>query len=164
MTSKIIVADAGPLIALAKLNELLLLPQIFSEIYVPETVFSEVTLNPRHAESVTLTDFLSENTQINPGISNSFTEELSQALDDGEVQALALAKELNSGVLMDELRGRKLASYHSIPAVGVLGVLIKSKQLGLIAKVSPLLEQLLRENYHLSSALIARVLAQVGES
>lgn len=164
MSTKIIVADAGPLIALAKLDQLELMRQLFTDIYVPEKVFSEVTLNSKHPESSVLANYLTNHVQLNPDLENDFTQLLQHSLDDGEVQALALAKQLNSGVLMDEQRGRKLATYHAIPVVGVLGVLMKSKQMGLITEISPMLEQLQHENYHLSASLVARVLAQSGES
>ena len=64
---------------------------------------------------------------------------------------------------MDEMRGRKVAKFHEVAVVGVLGVLIKAKQEGLIEKIGPLIDQLEQENYRLSKALIARVLQQVNE-
>jgi predicted nucleic acid-binding protein len=39
----IIVTDSSPLISLAILNELKLLSKLFTEIYIPEAVFNEIT-------------------------------------------------------------------------------------------------------------------------
>lgn len=84
-------------------------------------------------------------------------------LDAGEIQALALARQLNCGVLMDELRGRKIAAYHHIHLVGVLGVFMQAKQQGLISQVKPLIKQLEQTNYRLSQALIDAVLERMEE-
>jgi len=40
----IVVADSTPLIALSKIDQLSLLPEIFSEIILPEAVYTEVVI------------------------------------------------------------------------------------------------------------------------
>ncbi len=40
----IIVADSTPLIALSKIGQLSLLPEIFSEVILPEAVYNEVVI------------------------------------------------------------------------------------------------------------------------
>ena len=94
---------------------------------------------------------------------NSFTQEISLILDAGEIQALALAKELDCGVLMDELRGRKVAQRYEIKTVGILGLLMQSKRQGLVKEVAPLIEELQAQNYRLSASLIKSVLERVEE-
>jgi predicted nucleic acid-binding protein len=42
--AKVIVADTGPLIALSLIDLLAFLPEFFSHVYVPETVFAEATV------------------------------------------------------------------------------------------------------------------------
>lgn len=161
MSKKIIVADASPLIALAKLDHLPLLQQVFSAIHVPETVYTEVINDLSREDAKTLKTFLDANSTPQPNITNEFTQVISLTLDAGETQALAQV--LNCGVLMDELRGRKVAQRHNIPAVGILGVLIQSKQQNLIKEIAPLLQKLQDENYRLSDALIRTVLERVNE-
>lgn len=163
MSKKIIVADASPLIALAKLDHLPLLQRVFSALHVPEIVYTEVINDLSREDSKALKTFLDANGTPHPNITNEFTQVISLTLDAGETQALALAQALNCGVLMDERRGRKVAQRHNIPAVGILGVLIQSKQQNLIKEVAPLLLKLQDENYRLSDALIRTVLERVNE-
>lgn len=164
MTASIIVADASPLIALAKLDRLELLDHLFSVLHVPEMIVYEVTADQSRVDARLLRVFLSEHAEIHPDTDNDFTREIGRILDAGEIQALALAQSLGCGVMMDELRGRKVAQHYQIKTVGVLGVLMQGKQLGLIAEVRPLIEQLQVENYRLSGALVAAVLEQMGET
>lgn len=163
MKRPIIVADAGPLIALAKLEQLELLQQIFSAIHVPETVYLEVTHQQARDDAQLLTAFIQTSAELHPVLSSDFVDELSLSLDDGEIQALALAKDLECGVLMDEARGRKIAGYYDISVVGVLGVLLQAKKLGLVESVSPLISTLQKANYRLSPALVEKVLSLAEE-
>ncbi len=45
LTIKLIVCDAGPLIALGKINQLQLLNHLYTEIYVPNVVLEECLVN-----------------------------------------------------------------------------------------------------------------------
>ena len=163
MSTSIIVADASPLIALAKLDRLDLLNALFSTLHVPDTVYTEVTVDQSRSDARLLKVFLAEYSTSHVEIENSFTQEISQVLDAGEIQALALSRELNCGVLMEELRGRKVAQRYDIQTVGILGLLMQGKRMGLINEVSPLIEELQAQNYRLSSSLIRSVLQLVGE-
>ena len=60
MNQSIIVADASPLIALAKLDRLDLLNALFSTLHVPDTVYTEVTVDQSRSDARLLKVFLSE--------------------------------------------------------------------------------------------------------
>ena len=159
----IVVSDAGPLIALAKLDLLSLLPQIFSIIYIPETVFEEATKNQQREDARIIANFKSSQVNVVTDLDNSFTESLKILLDDGEIQALSHAKALNCGVLMDEKRGRQVAIQHDIPIIGVIGVLLQAKEKGLILEIKSYLEALQNADYRLSGALLDKALDLAGE-
>lgn len=159
----IVVSDAGPLIALAKLDLLGLLPQIFSTIYIPKTVFEEATKNQQREDARRIASFKSPQVNVVDDLDNSFTESLKILLDDGEIQALSHAKTLNCGVLMDEKRGRQVAVQHNIPIIGVIGVLLQAKEKGLIPEVKMYLEALQDADYRLSGALLDKALGLAGE-
>ncbi len=163
MTKPIIVADASPLIALAKLEKLELLHELFSDLHVPETVLLEVTVAQSRTDARLLKSYIAANFTVHSTLENPFTQEIGRILDDGEIQALALARQLDCGVLIDELRGRKVAQRYDIKTVGVLGLLMQSKQQGLVSHITPLITQLQAENYRLSSRLIESVLERMGE-
>jgi hypothetical protein len=94
---------------------------------------------------------------------NDFCTQLRPALDEGELQALHLARQLHCGVLIDEYIGRQVTQSYQIPVVGVLGILLKAKQLGAIPAIAPLISDLLAQEYRLSKALVQKVLQAAGE-
>jgi predicted nucleic acid-binding protein len=119
----IIVADTGPLIALAKLQQLDLLAKLFEKIHLPQTVYQEATRDLEREDARLIAAFVGY-CQLCPDIHNTFADNLLALLDKGETQALTLARELNCGVLIDERRGRQVAKHYQIPVVGTLGMLL----------------------------------------
>ncbi len=160
---RIIVADTSPLIALAKLQQLTLLESTFARVHVPLTVLSEATRDLQRPDARLIREFASEHLIVHEDADNDFCTQLRQTLDEGEVQALHLARQLGCGVLMDEQMGRHVAQSYQIPVVGVLGVLLKAKQSGAIPAVAPLINDLLAQEYRLSKALVQKVLQTAGE-
>ena len=67
---------------------------------------------------------------------------MNNELDIGEAEAIALAVEIQADqVLIDERRGRLVASRLNLRYTGILGILVEAKSQGLIAEVKPLLDQ-----------------------
>lgn len=87
-------------------------------------------------------------------------------LDSGEAEAIALAIELKADyLLMDEIKGRQIAENFGIKVTGILGVLIKAKEEGLIAEVKPYLQKLVNEaGFWLNPKLIEKILEIVKEN
>lgn len=159
----IIVADTSPLIALAKLQHLHLLNDEFSSVHVPLTVLSEATRDMQRPDARLIRDFAAQHLIVHDDTDSEFCQQLRQTLDEGEVQALDLARQLRCGVLMDELMGRQVANSYQIPVVGVLGILLKAKQSGAIPALAPLISALQAQDYRLSSVLVQKVLQSAGE-
>jgi hypothetical protein len=160
----IIVADTSPLIALAKLEQLGLLTQEFSTVHVPHTVLNEATRDMQRPDAQAIQAFVSQHAQLHKDSNDAFCVQLRNTLDEGEVQALNLARQLQCAVLIDEQLGRQVAHSYQIPVVGVLGVLLKGKQSGTIEAIAPLLSALQAQNYRLSAALVEKVLQLAGEA
>lgn len=160
----IIVSDAGPLIALAKLKLLDLLPSLFSIIYIPDTVFKEATKKQQRADAQDISDFVPQQCQLLDDRVNDFSRSLEIQLDKGEIQAITHARALYCGVLMDEKRGRRVARHHNISTIGVVGVLIQAKKQSLIPDIKTLLLKLQNFEYRLSKTLLAEALKLAGES
>ena len=160
---KIIVSDASPLIALAKLDQLALLLNVFAEVHIPQSVYLETTTDRHRADSQRINDFVTEFAILHANQSGKEYQRFRAILDEGESQALVLAKELNCGVLMDERLGRRVAQQAAIPIVGVMGVLLYAKSEGKINAIRPLIEQLLHDDYRLSARVIDSVLSRSGE-
>lgn len=159
----VVVADTGPLIALAKLQLLSLLTSIFSHVYVPEQVLFEATRQCERDDAQAILSFISRHSVRLENTENDWVLSLRLHLDEGEIQAIYHAKELSCGVLMDEKRGRKIASQYAIPVIGVLGILIEAKAQGLIDSVKPYLQKLIKYEYRLSKPLMVEALRLAGE-
>lgn len=70
----------------------------------------------------------------------------------------------DTGPLIDEKRGRRVATCHHIKITGTAAVLIKAKQNHFISEIKPLLETLSTHGYRLGPKLIEQVLIISGES
>src|SRR3989337_2771364 len=103
-----VVANAGPLIALARIKRLDLLPTLYGEIIVPPPVYQETT---KEADLPGAQD-LREARWLRTMEVGDQTEvrRLLFWLDRGESEAIALAQELSATLLMDGRRGRAIAA------------------------------------------------------
>lgn len=106
----LIVADTGPLVILAKLNQLELLTKLYHELHIPEAVFNEATLLSQRQDAKRILGFASQFATIDQAI----IESIDYGLDEGETQAILLAKQLGSTVLIDERKGRLVAQQEQL--------------------------------------------------
>ena len=92
-------------------------------------------------------------------------ERFKEFLDDGESEAIVLAKKLRADyLLIDEHEGRQFAIEEGLRIIGVLGLLIRAKDGGLIPLVKPVMDDLqVVAKFRINEELYHRVLAQVGE-
>jgi len=160
----IVVADTSVVLNLCFLGLEDLLPQIFGNVLAPPEVRSEFL---RLAE----TDSRFEGLEFPKSIvleSPTTTEHdwaKSPVLHRGEVSALSLALELRADlVLMDEAEGRAAASTLALATMGLLGVLLRARQLSLIPSLAPLLDRLDQEaRFWMAPSLRAAILRAAGE-
>ena len=132
---KVVVANAGPLMALAKLNLLHLLKQLYGSVHFPRSVYDEVVVQGMqggHEDAHTLHRFLSKEGWSPTDVSDLPEALAGAALDRGERDSIALALSQAGLLLMDEERGRAAASQLDVPVHGTLGVLIQAYHGGLI--------------------------------
>jgi predicted nucleic acid-binding protein len=98
-----IVCNAGPLISLARIGRLDLLPALFGEIIVPPAVHREVTNDDSlpGARDLANADWL----KLGEVRDRRSVEQLLSSLDSGEAEVLILARELAATAAIDEKRG-----------------------------------------------------------
>ncbi|MDQ6631604.1 MAG: DUF3368 domain-containing protein [Verrucomicrobiota bacterium] len=136
----IVVSDASPLICLAKAGHLLLLERLYKNVLIPPEVRREITsIQSPEAEEIRGA-FWIETVSV---VDQSTYNYLCKTLDSGEAEAIVLALETNADfLLIDERLGRRFAASFDIQVIGLLGVFLRAKKVGLIPSVKPLLEDL----------------------
>ena len=158
----VVVSNASPLIYLAAIKRLDILEQIFGTILIPPSVYREIVVvgdgQPGSVEVETLPWILAK------GLTNP-EPPTSLGLDAGEADAIALAIQEGADILlMDERRGRNVASGLNLTVLGTLGVLIDAKRRGIIHRIKPELDSLVNQaGFWVNPNLYARVLEIAGE-
>lgn len=110
-----IVSDSTTLIILFDMNRVELLYNLFQKIYLPQSVFDEINFKneiklPHYMEIVSLQK-------------SELLHSLNLLLDRGESEAIALAKERELALIIDEKKGRKIAQNMNIRIIGLLGII-----------------------------------------
>jgi len=127
--SQAVVADAGLLMALAKLNLLHLLKQLYERVQFPHLVYEEVVvegIQRGFEDASTLQLFLRREGWKPTEVRDMLDDLASSRLDRGERESIALALALDGLLLIDEERGRKEARRQEVTVRGTLGVLIQA--------------------------------------
>jgi uncharacterized protein len=170
--SGVVVADAGPLIALARLHLLSVLSSLYKTVVVPSVVWQEVTGSGQFEETPALLQAHQSGWLKVESSESAAALDPSSALwmvDAGERAALelALARQSLGGeslLIVDDAAARACARRLKLSFVGTLGVLLRAKQRGLILEVVPQAQKLQSSGYFLSDALIEAVAERSGEA
>jgi predicted nucleic acid-binding protein len=160
---RVVVSDAGPLIALAGCGHLELLADLFDAIHVPQAVRDETTKDSARPGATAIAVFLQAHAQVHPDRHDAVYTAAISHLDEGEAQALSLAHALGCGVLIDERKGRQEAARQGLPLTGVLGVLLQAKRIGKIEHIAPAIVRMLNNGYRISQTLIDAALKRADE-
>ena len=147
-----IISDTSCLILLYKIDSLNLLERLFTTVITTQTVADEfgenlpkwiIIQNPKDRKNQRVLEAL---------------------LDKGEASAIALALEQSNCLLIiDELKGRKLAKQLGLTITGTLGVLAEAKISGLTPLVLPLIDKIKQTDFRLSKQLEIEILKLIGE-
>jgi len=153
-----IVSNSSPLIVFSKIGRLSLLEEIFNEVYIPKAVFEEVTKGKKGTEIVK-----NKWIKVKQVKDKDFAEYLSKIIGKGEAEAIILAKECNSKLLIDDAEGRKHAKLLNLKFMGSLGLLKLAKKRGLIESVGEVIEEMKNESFYIDEGLITALLESMGE-
>ncbi len=137
---------------MGKIDELELLMKMGRKVFVTPIILKEF--------GKSLPDWISV---VSPENSH-YQQILEMDLDEGEASAIALSLEMKNPILMiDELKGRKVAEKLSLRYSGTFGLILRAKQIGLIKSVKPILEKIKTTNFRFDEKLFEKVLEQAGE-
>jgi predicted nucleic acid-binding protein len=162
MRDAVAIADSGPLICLARINQLELLSNLFSTILVPPEVWNEVTVKGRGypgADEVSHAEWLTIQTP-----DPQLVKPLNILVGAGEAEAIALAQTTaNSTILLDDAHARKIAKRLNIKQIGTIGLLLRAKRRGLIKSIKQHIDALVENGIHIRKDLVVAILKEAGE-
>ncbi|WP_421879756.1 DUF3368 domain-containing protein [Marinoscillum sp.] len=148
----IIIADTSCLITLERSDALSVLHKVFGEIAITPEIRNEF--------QKPLPDWVKEI----PVKNKEYQILLERTLDKGEASAIALVQELeNAFLIIDEVKGRKVAQKLGIKFTGTLGVLLEAKKLGYITSLQKMISKLKANGFRISEIVEAQVLRKANE-
>jgi len=174
---KVVIADAGPLIGLARIDQLALLPSLFDQVWITDVIAAEIGLTPAPVEPQSYPGLASLQLSCQQGwlqIAPAIELEpdpyrpINPGVDAGEASAIGLALRQQAAgqsvlLIVDDRCGRAEARQQGVAIMGTAAVIVLAKERGLVAACSPLLTALREQGYYLSDALVAAVRKQAQE-
>ncbi|MCI5220791.1 MAG: DUF3368 domain-containing protein, partial [Candidatus Electrothrix sp. LOE2] len=152
-----------PLIILAGINQLSLLPDMYGSVVIPEAVYVELRLGSSHRETEILAQGIQQEwLKVLPvdDSNKSTLQELQRVVDPGEAEAILLAETMNCRfLLIDDRKGRIVAAKRGLTIVGVAGILLAAKQRQRIEAVCPLIHEMRKIGYRLSRPIVKQGIA-----
>lgn len=161
----IIVSNTSPLTNLAAINRFDLLQKLYGELHIADAVWSELNSSGKEwpgQQNVAQSDWIHHHTVEN----RTLVTALSQDLDQGEAETIALAIKLNADIiLLDEKEGRALAKRFGLVVSGVFGLLLEAKAKGHLTEIRSSLDALQRDaGFYMSQSIFNYVLELANES
>ena len=147
-----VIADASCFILLDKIESLPLLQSLFTTISTSIEVAEEFG-KP-----------LPEWVQIKTVQDKNFQSALFLQVDAGEASAIALAAENQPSLLIiDDLKGRRLAQRLNLNITGTLGLILTAKKEGILLQIKPIFDRIQATNFRIAPSLLESILEQAGE-
>ena len=161
----VIIADAGPLIALSRIEKLDILQQVFQQITITTIVRDEILENDHCKDKVEI------NKAINTGwikiqkVDMKDWKAINIGVDAGEASAIYLARQAADSTLLiiDDQAGRAEAKYQRLTIIGTAAVIGMAKMQGYILSAKDVLHALCEAGYYIGDAIIETVLKDIGE-
>lgn len=161
--ARIVVIDSSLLIGLAIVDGLKWLPELFSTVFLPESVKQEVLPGKAARGEEAIADAL------DAGWLKVWPEPIEPLLDidldRGETDCINLGLSHADEVLliMDERAGRAVAKEKGLRIIGTAAIIGQAKKQGLIASAREVFEVLHRSDFRIAAAVINQVLVSVNE-
>jgi len=123
---QVVVSDSTTIITLLNISRVDILSNIFRSVYLPPMVYAEISQKAVLEEKSGLFE-------IHKITDDKLYTLLSRSLDPGESEAIILAKEKHLSLIIDEKKGRKIATNLGINITGLLGLLLLNHKKGFLS-------------------------------
>jgi predicted nucleic acid-binding protein len=156
-----VVCNASPLIVLAKVDLLSLMPKLFGRTFVPEAVIAEIEAGPADdpmPKAIRQSAWLIP-VQLQPPLSPLST----WALDRGEAEVIEYAR-LNGAlpVMLDDRRARRVAERLGLKVHGTIGVVASAADRNLVPSFRESVSALRDAGLYVSDDIIDILGKQLG--
>ena len=155
-----VISDAGPLIALAKVDSLFVPRDLFSRIRIPEAVWLECVqktgTDSRRIERAASEGWLNV-------VSVATGQSHSPSLGDGEIEAIQLALETEKALLvMDDRLARREATRRGLDYIGTVRMLHLAEQRSIVGDAEATIQRMAECGYRISPLLLRQLRAQTS--
>ena len=155
-----VISDAGPLIALAKVDALFVPRDLFSRIRIPEAVWLEC-VQKTGADSRRIEQAASEG-WLNV-VSVATGQSHSPSLGDGEIEAIQLALETEKALLiMDDRLARREATRRGLDYIGTVCMLHLAEQSSIVDNAEATIQRMAECGYRISPLILRQLRAQTS--
>lgn len=152
----IVVADSGPLIHLAAVKQFLLLKRFFQHVLIPPAVFEEVvTQGTGRPGSTELRQALQDQwiTVKQVADRDVIDRLITPSISETDAVVIVAALFHNATLLLtDDIAVRTLAMREGLTVMGTVGILVQARLDGVIARLEPVLDQLIAFGFYLDPA------------
>jgi predicted nucleic acid-binding protein len=159
----VVVSDASPLINLARVGHFDLLTAFYGRIVIPQAVYDEVVVRGQSRDGsreVKETSWI----EVRVPQDELAVRALATEIGRGEAAAIILAQELQAALLLiDEIRGRRVAQQLGLRVRGTIGILARAKREGRILNLRQVLDLLRARGTWIDQRLYEEVLRLVSE-
>ncbi|MEE9395372.1 MAG: hypothetical protein V3V31_00020 [Methylococcales bacterium] len=158
----LVVADAGPLIALGKIDQLSILQYFFTEITITEAVRAECFVN-NGLDAQRIKKCIEQGwikTVVNPELVNIH----SRSLGLGEKTSIEFALQVNEPVLLilDDALARNKANAFDMAIVGTVMLIFNAEQKQYLNNADALVKILIKSGYRISDRVVLSVKQQLN--
>ncbi|MDB4263052.1 DUF3368 domain-containing protein [Porticoccaceae bacterium] len=158
----IVVADTTPLIILSRLDLLDDIAELLGTVYLSSGVVQECTANKKLPGAIKIASALEQKLiTVRDDFDSKVVERLN--LDRGESEAIALALAYQCPLLIDERKGRRIASEMGLDIFGTGAALVMAKNHGIVDSVAPLIQRLDDMGIYLSAKVKSQILLKAKE-
>jgi len=156
----VIVSDTTCLIILEKLNRIDLLCHLFEQVLIPSAVLKEWLAGCEHDEKWLNNFKCIQQIKIQ---SSTRLNSLLMILDQGEAHAIELACVNKLPLIIDESKGRKIATQMNVDVIGFVGIVIQATRIHYIdyKTAKSLVNDSLTFGFRLSDVLFKQVMNEL---
>lgn len=154
-----VVLDSSCIIGLSQIEKMNILKTLFSEIFVPEAVFTECMVKASSTEDERK---FTEIIKIAEARDSLAVMTLQTDLGKGESECIVLAKEINADfVVLDDKDARKMAEFLGLNVIGTLGILVMAYKRGKIQNVKAVIDEMRDKSFWMDDKLYKRILEEI---